>query len=390
MKTLVEFYDLDSLKNIASACCFNPENLVFICERSKVTQLNKKGLGELLAIRNLQCTMYFYEVSRTNIAEITETCKKIATEFEDCVFDFTGGRELMLICAGIYCKENNVPAFYLDLIQGKLIDVIGCGKYKESFELSAFNVAQILKLYGATYERCGHCEKDVPIGDFEEILSIFDVFKENVAKWGYFVKYLQTKKANEDIDLRFLGAKTGEGIARILNKLNNLGVINSLKVSAKGVSFMYKNQTIKQWLKIQGVWLELFTYIAAVKSNYFDDVQMSVVLNWDSETFDESTAKNEIDVILVKGARPIFISCKTGVPDTFALNEIRLLSNKFGGSLAKTVMVTSRNIFKEHYNLYLRAKLLKICVVEIEDLELNKLGLVLKDITTGMYKYKNK
>ena len=70
-----------------------------------------------------------------------------------------------------------------------------------------------------------------------------------------------------------------------------------------------------------GIWLELYTYLTAKKSGAFDDVQISVVVDWDGKP-EANNLLNEIDVTATRGLRPLFVSCKIGTLNPAHINEI--------------------------------------------------------------------
>ena len=57
---------------------------------------------------------------------------------------------------------------------------------------------------------------------------------------------------------------------------------------------------------------------------------------------------NEIDVLVLKGTIPTFISCKSGILNSKtalrALYELDVVASRFGGKYAKKVLVTTEEI----------------------------------------------
>ena len=54
---------------------------------------------------------------------------------------------------------------------------------------------------------------------------------------------------------------------------------------------------------------------------------------------DAQETTNEIDVLLMKGLVPIFISCKNGMVDQDELYKLNTVAEEFGGPYAKKVLV---------------------------------------------------
>ena len=108
--------------------------------------------------------------------------------------------------------------------------------------------------------------------------------------------------------------------------------------------------------------------MTAKKSGYFDDVQISVVIDWEGEEEKHSGTINELDILLTKGPTPVFISCKTGVPNTQALNELDVLRERYGGYWAKGVLATMSHLSQVNPAVYRRAADMGIYVLQEEDL----------------------
>ena len=145
-------------------------------------------------------------------------------------------------------------------------------------------------------------------------------------------------------------------------------LIHSVQYSAdqQKVSFTFKDDRIQQLFRTQGKIFELILYHGMKSSGLFDDVQTSVQIVWENtgtpfevllrdrlnaaDDFGYSYYKkaldilkddslngavqagtdNELDVVLMRGMRPVFISCKTGKKGCNDwLNEISSVAGHF-------------------------------------------------------------
>ena len=147
----------------------------------------------------------------------------------------------------------------------------------------------------------------------------------------------------------------------LLEGLERLGMIKELAITEDSVSFRFTDETTRGWLRDVGSVLELYVYRACVKAGIFQDVVISAVVDWDSAS-GKSRVSNEIDVVAARGVVPMFISCKTCAVKTEALNELAILSERFGGKGAKSVIVTAEmcNAAARH-----RAAQLGIAVIDL-------------------------
>ena len=70
----------------------------------------------------------------------------------------------------------------------------------------------------------------------------------------------------------------------------------------------------------------------------YNDVRVGVIIDWSTESEDTPTL-NEIDVLAMKDAIPIFISCKSGIFDANELYKLKTVATRFGEKYAKGVIV---------------------------------------------------
>ncbi len=102
-------------------------------------------------------------------------------------------------------------------------------------------------------------------------------------------------------------------------------------------------------------------------------------MNWQSGELKRDSVSNEIDVMAVKGIKPVFISCKTCEIHTEALNELSILRLRFGGLYSRAIIVTSAVASKNRAVMRNRAAKLGIELIEWEDLKLDRLINRLRD-----------
>ncbi|MBO6093562.1 MAG: DUF1887 family protein, partial [Oscillospiraceae bacterium] len=101
-----------------------------------------------------------------------------------------------------------------------------------------------------------------------------------------------------------------------------------------------------------------------LETGVFDDVMTSAVVDWEGEEVRVGVT-NEIDVVATRGVIPVFISCKTSEVKTEALNELSILRDRFGGEMAKAVLVTTRSTAAITRR---RAMELKIDILDLKDI----------------------
>ena len=154
--------------------------------------------------------------------------------------------------------------------------------------------------------------------------------------------------------------------AEALQDLEKLGFLENLELLAdERVRFSFADGQIRTWLRDVGSVLELYVWKACLRSGSYQDVRVSVVVDWEGQNTRDGVS-NEIDVVAVRGIKPVFISCKTSEIRTEALNELAILRDRFGGEVARAIIVSAEPTRTVTRN---RAAELDIEVIDLDELE---------------------
>ena len=74
---------------------------------------------------------------------------------------------------------------------------------------------------------------------------------------------------------------------------------------------------------------------------FFDCCYIGVNIDWDGVDRHSNDTKNEIDVILMRGLTPVFISCKIGEIKEIEPYKLWTVAERFGGKHVKKVLIAS-------------------------------------------------
>ena len=155
--------------------------------------------------------------------------------------------------------------------------------------------------------------------------------------------------------------------------MEEIGLIENLRIEeGKSVSFRFKDQQIRTWLRDVGSVLELYVYRDCLMTRRFDDLISSAVVDWRAGQGHDAVT-NELDVMATRGVIPIFVSCKTCDVKTEALNELAILRDRFGGKGSRAIIAPSGLATKSRAPMRRRAEQLGIEVVEWDDLRMDRL-----------------
>ncbi len=387
LRVLIELLDRESIENVLSACVFSPDIVVYLCDERDSEFFKESAICRLFQRRKMKTRARFYYFNSTDPEDIQKALSAVVRDYPGCVFDFTGGRELVLLMAGTSFAKLDVPGFFIDISKKKFVNLRGCEKYEQDFKLPSFTVEDVFTMNGAKLHGSGHFTGDVIEEKFEEdIISVFEIVMKNPSAWSKFVSWLQAACSDLPHSQTTVSApkrmKWGRNSAQLnvilLERLQECGVIENYKQVQNKVEFTFASKLHRKCLLIEGVWLELYCYVMSKRSGFFCDVRTSVVVDWDGEESGPNNTKNEVDVLLINHITPVFISCKMSMPSPLALSEIKLLSGKFGGRRSRAVVVTMDSLKESHKALQSRAKDMHITIIDKSVLESGRLSEKLK------------
>ena len=215
----------------------------------------------------------------------------------------------------------------------------------------------------------------------DDIDPFFDCFLQYRRDWNNIITYMQRVSPSEYGQVPTMQVQgnyvvKGERGGRIsakedaLHAFQRIGFLRNLDiVSGKKVSFRFRDENTRAWLRDVGSVLELYVYKACLDANIFNDIISSAVVRW-NEVLGHASVINEIDVMAARGVIPLFLSCKATDIKTEALNELAILRDRFGGKGAKAAIVTTElcNAAARH-----RAAQLGIAVIDLEELKNDQL-----------------
>ena len=396
--TIIEFYDKASIENVLGALMCRPERMILVGDRPKQMERSCERYGRVLSQRGITTEIACRAVAtRNSLQAITDVLSQIAQEYDDCVFDLTGGEDLYLVAVGIVmeryagrvqCQRFNIRN---DTVTDCDADGIVCRV--DSFDIS---VEENINIYGGEVvteaERAVHtCPWTLDGDPANDVYKMWDICRKNSRLWNAHISTLGTVcrifgfEGDDALDISY-DRRTAENeikrlghkyvcVAWIMRELEQHGLIHGLRLDDT-VSFRFDNAQIKRCLTVAGQVLELAVAcrMLALKdkdgSPLYHDVRVGVVIDWDGEDdTDEYRTVNEIDVMAMKGSVPIFISCKNGDLDANELYKLNTVAERFGNKYAKRVLVCTELEKLGSKAEYLRARMDDMGIRKVENID---------------------
>lgn len=377
MKTLIEIYDERAIENVIGPETFKPENVVYVCP-AEIAQDRKRQdkLRRFFSSRGLQIRLQFAECSMYKADTIYRQFHEIVGKYKDCVVDITGGTDAALFAAGMFCQETGTPVFTYSRKKNRFYDISNAPFADELKCTLEYKVEDFFSMAGGVM-RMGRVDNKILGGYLDKYDKFFDIFLKHRRRWADEINFMQRISyvdREEEISLHVDGdfyqkgerGSTLKANVNLLEQLQELGFISGLHVEPeKRVVFDFADRNVRSWLRDVGSVLELFMYKKCIEAGIFRDIVSSAVVDWDGSR-GHGSVSNEIDVVATRGIVPLFISCKATEIKTEAINELAILSDRFGGKGAKAIIATTENC---NASIRHRAAQLGIAVIDREEME---------------------
>ena len=383
MQTLIELYDERPLENVLGVEVFRPARVIYLCPE-KVTKHKelRERMQAYFAHRGISVELEFIRARVFDAMATLQTLRGIVGRCPDCAMDITGGTDAVLYAAGMLGAELPIPAFTYSIRQSCFYDIRNAS-FASGLPCNVhFSVEDCILMAGGSV-RAGRVDNALLEKYFPDVEPFFQLYLRHRRNWVRIVTYFQRISQvgpDSPIPLQVQGSYVvkGERGDRIeapeeaMRELEAIGFLSNLHLDREeGVSFAFRDHQIRFWLRDVGSVLELYVYKAFVDVCLFDDIRLSVQVDWEANEEQQHAVTNELDVMATRGISPIFVSCKLGEARTEALNELAILRDRFGGKVAKAAVVTAERGGAPLRN---RAAELGIQIIDRDDLIAGKLG----------------
>lgn len=370
--TYIEFFDEDVVENIYGCLVSVPDRVILIGNKAKKLEKHAERYHEFFLRRGHDVDFIPKVVDRYDLEDIIEKLSAIVEEYDDCVFDLTGGQELMLVALGIVYhryRDMDLQMQYFNLKTNTLFDVDNDGTVIRADSLPTLSAQELVRLYGGRIvyeeEKPGATHRWQWSEEFmDDIDTMWEICSMNVRAWntqiGVFAAAEELNGGGDPlvtaIDvpqvtdyLNGIKAKYVE-ITRIIRELQENGLIVYDDSGSDLITISYKNEQIKRILTKAGLALELKIALTAMRvrdkdGDYiYHDVMNGAYIDWDGDVHSMQEGydtENEIDVLMIHGVVPVFVSCKNGMIDIDELYKLDAVARRFGGKYAKKVLVAT-------------------------------------------------
>ncbi|MGN0435434.1 MAG: hypothetical protein ACI4D8_02255 [Wujia sp.] len=350
-RVIVEFYSDEPLENVMAMLKYQPEKIIFVGHKENMIT---KKINDIKQFRDDRCPkvqLEFIEAPKDDLDGIVDILTGIIREYPGVRFELTGGSELILIALGTIAARMNISKLRIDPFTGKEIDIKGATVTTSEHKFSIGIAEEILLHGGVLTPQTGSYSEWKFTKEFrQDIRIMWDLCRKYKNDWnrhcGRIEELMKQTASTREGWIELHKNPLGDTIF-FIRDLRDIGMLKDYSELGKKIYFRFKNNMIKKIIGKAGNMLELHVYEVATREPYlFQDAIIGANIDWDGEIHDFEhpgyDTMNEIDVILMKGVCPIFISCKSGKASGLALHELETVSRKFAGKYAHKALVLAR------------------------------------------------
>ncbi len=251
-------------------------------------------------------------------------------------------------------------------------------------ELFKLNIEDIVTLSGGKIVSTLHN----PVKQKDTIDLIYNTIDNTVNHYSEFISYVSKinsflYNSDNDGEHYYLNDAT---INKIVNDNNYLKFKNlNLFTIDKNVLTFY-NKEISKLFTVSGTFLENYIYNKLLDSKQFDDVKMSVKIEFSNEQ--KVPVSCELDCLMLKDNNLLFTSIKSNKVEPDDLNEIKVHNVMFGNEYSKPVICIYNELSENRPGIYAKAQELGVYVVE-ECMFKSGIAGTFLNIINNTYKYEH-
>ncbi len=359
--TLIQCFCPSLLDNLAGCLRLQPQKLVLLGDPAQM-QAPARQYRAIANAHGIPMTVELRAIQDKNIIGLARLLADILCREQDCIIDLTGCDELVALAVGavmVGLEDNrHISVQRYDWKQDLDIDCDGDG-HVVSGQSASLTVQELIALHGGTvhpssYQPSRRCTP-------EDMEDLWTIVAEDPKQWNQRIAWLREfeSRSFSDTDILLPLEKLRNSIdnfeekkAAVLDLLHQLRRHSVIWDSSSRdlLNYRYSSVLLQHCTAKAGNALELKALLEArslrdPQGSFFSSDCMSVNIDWDGIIHTPEAAiaetRNEIDLVLIRGLTPLFISCKNGNIGDEELYKLHTVATRFGGPYARKMLIAT-------------------------------------------------
>ena len=347
---LVELFDHHTIeKNVYQTFICDCDEVLFLSLK-KITEDERLSLKHFLLDQVSHVKqVHFRQIS---LDKITDDLNLFLTNYDSVTLDVFGGDSILAIFLYQYGLEKQLPIIAIDIEQGKQFKWKMGKVEKEELVIPNLTIEQLMALRGGKLLKSKqpfHTPKQIAA-----IKKLANFALTNPEEWLKVTQFFASARTSN------LHSETGKELENngkrysypksIISLLTDADLLHIDEESSDHISYTFSSPEAQLLCRTKGHILELYLYLLAIKSEYFDECMIGAEIDWNGIFPEVDNVQNEIDVVLRKGRSIVFISCKMTDLSVEAINELELYATHFAGESCLKLIVCSGKINPVYIN----------------------------------------
>ena len=361
--TLIKCFTRSHLNNIAACLQLMPEKLILVGDGASMEEPVRR-YRRLLQLRNHSTAICTFDTNGKDFETLCRVLFEVVTGEEDPVIDLTGGDETVIMAVGAVMaqlephvrqklrieKFDRKTCCIQDCLQNACIPQRGS---------ATLGVEELIALHGGALHADPY--QPPPETSPKDLEPLWQIVAKDPKAWNRGIMVLSElercsktdDKTRIHVNLRTCGvsdlSKKEDILRKLLEQLHRIGFVDN-RSSRDYLDYTYTGSMERFCTQKAGNVLELKTLLEGRSTleegvPYFQDCRMSVNIDWDGILYDRTLhiqeTRNEIDVVLMHGCTPLFISCKNGQIGDEELYKLHTVAQRFGGPHAGKMLIAT-------------------------------------------------
>ena len=347
---LVELFDHHTIeKNVYQTFICGCDEVLFLSLK-KITEDERLALKHFLLDQVSHVKqVHFRQIS---LDKITDDLNLFLTNYDSVTLDVFGGDSILAIFLYQYGLEKQLPIIAIDIEKGKQFKWKMGKVEKEELVIPNLTIEQLMALRGGKLLKSKqpfHTPKQIAA-----IKKLANFALTNPEEWLKVTQFFASARTSN------LHSETGKELENngkrysypksIISLLTDADLLHIEEETSKQVSYTFSTPEAQLLCRSKGHILELYLYLLALESEYFDEYMIGAEIDWNGIFPEADNVQNEIDVVLRKGRSIVFISCKMTDLSVEAINELELYATHFAGESCLKLIVCSGKINPAYIN----------------------------------------
>lgn len=346
MKLLKSFDEHNNFNNVIVPLSLNIDKVVFLTTH-KIDE-NRFNWCKKIIKKYKQIEINYVKVDEETIKQYID---------ENTIVDVSVGKYVsLLLCEQALKQERQI--IYFDEEERCIKDYKKHSVIED--KLFKLDIEDIITLNGGKILSSLHN----PIRNKDSISKIYETIDGTINNYSSFISFvskinsLLVNVENKENDYYL----SNDLVNKIKNDQNYLKFKELALFTIDGNVLSFYNSDIKKLFMVSGAFLENYIYNKLLESEMFDDVKMSITIEFSNQQNVPVTC--ELDCLILKDNNLLFTSIKSNKVCPDDLNEIKVHNLMFGNIYTKPVICIYNELSENRPQIYAKAEELGVYVVE--------------------------